>query len=231
MTSSACTSPPPSSPDDFGRQPPTPAEQAYLDARAAYDVSDQGYSEIMCTRPDTIAAALADSPAGLLAWIVDKYRDWSDCEGDLDEALGQGHSADRGDAVLGHWHHRFFVPPVLQLRPHEPRPADRRARGGHAQRRAGLRHLPEEPGRAPSSPICGTGTPRIAAGTSWPTRSRTRSPVNCGHSSGRCDRDPDRSGNPHRGLGRRSGAAVDAFRHHPDFVRGAGGQPGERDAR
>jgi hypothetical protein len=37
----------------------------------------------MCTRPDTIAAALADSPAGLAAWIVDKYRDWSDCGGDM----------------------------------------------------------------------------------------------------------------------------------------------------
>ena len=38
----------------------------------------------MCTRPDTIAAALADSPAGLSAWIIDKYRDWSDCAGDLE---------------------------------------------------------------------------------------------------------------------------------------------------
>jgi len=38
----------------------------------------------MCSRPDTIAAALADSPAGLVAWIIDKYRDWSDCGGDLE---------------------------------------------------------------------------------------------------------------------------------------------------
>jgi pimeloyl-ACP methyl ester carboxylesterase len=38
----------------------------------------------MCTRPDTIAAALIDSPAGLAAWIIDKYRDWSDCRGDLE---------------------------------------------------------------------------------------------------------------------------------------------------
>jgi hypothetical protein len=37
----------------------------------------------MSTRPDTIAA-LADSPAGLLAWIIDKYRDWSDCGGHLE---------------------------------------------------------------------------------------------------------------------------------------------------
>jgi pimeloyl-ACP methyl ester carboxylesterase len=69
---------------DFTDQPPTAAEQAYLDTRDAYDVNDQGYSEIMSTRPDTLAAALADSPAGLLAWIIDKYRDWSDCGGDLE---------------------------------------------------------------------------------------------------------------------------------------------------
>jgi pimeloyl-ACP methyl ester carboxylesterase len=69
---------------DFTDQPPTAAEQAYLDARDAYDAGDQGYSEIMCTRPDTIAAALADSPARLAAWIIDKYRDWSDCRGDLE---------------------------------------------------------------------------------------------------------------------------------------------------
>jgi hypothetical protein len=47
-------------------------------------VNDQGYSENMCTRPDTIAAALMDSPAGLVAWIIDKHRDWSDCGGDLE---------------------------------------------------------------------------------------------------------------------------------------------------
>lgn len=69
---------------DFENRPATPEEQAYLDHLDAFDVGDQGYSEIMWTRPDTIAAALMDSPAGLLAWIIDKYRDWSDCDGDLE---------------------------------------------------------------------------------------------------------------------------------------------------
>jgi pimeloyl-ACP methyl ester carboxylesterase len=69
---------------DFSDQPPTVEEQAFLDTRDAYDINDQGYSEIMSTRPDTIAGALVDSPAGLLAWIIDKYRDWSDCGGDLE---------------------------------------------------------------------------------------------------------------------------------------------------
>jgi pimeloyl-ACP methyl ester carboxylesterase len=63
--------------------PATSAEAAFLEASETYDRSDGGYSEIMLTRPDTIAAALIDSPVGLLAWIVDKLRDWSDCHGDL----------------------------------------------------------------------------------------------------------------------------------------------------
>ena len=72
-------------PDEFpADRPATPEERAYLDALHAYDLTDQGYSEIMWTRPDTIAAALADSPAGLAAWIIDKYRDWSDCGGDVE---------------------------------------------------------------------------------------------------------------------------------------------------
>jgi pimeloyl-ACP methyl ester carboxylesterase len=63
---------------------PTPAEQAFFDSEDERDEWDGGYSAIMGTRPDTIAAALADSPAGLAAWIIDKYRDWSDCGGDLE---------------------------------------------------------------------------------------------------------------------------------------------------
>ncbi|MEU8114100.1 epoxide hydrolase family protein [Micromonospora sp. NPDC048947] len=70
-------------PASFDARPLSAAEQAYLDAEAAYDETDGGYSAIMGTRPDTLAAALADSPAGLAAWIVDKYRDWSDNHGDL----------------------------------------------------------------------------------------------------------------------------------------------------
>ncbi|WP_345764004.1 epoxide hydrolase family protein [Diaminobutyricibacter sp. McL0608] len=55
-------------------------ERAFLEGVDRYDRADGGYSEIMLTRPDTIAAALGDSPAGLLAWIVDKWHDWVDGE-------------------------------------------------------------------------------------------------------------------------------------------------------
>ncbi|MEU8162439.1 epoxide hydrolase family protein [Micromonospora parva] len=74
-------------PASFDARPLSAAEQAYLDAEAAYDETDGGYSAIMGTRPDTLAAALADSPAGLAAWIIDKYRDWSDNHGDLANSI------------------------------------------------------------------------------------------------------------------------------------------------
>jgi pimeloyl-ACP methyl ester carboxylesterase len=62
-------------------------EQAFIDAEAIYDETDGGYSAMQVTRPDTIAAALIDSPAGLAAWLVDKFRDWSDGGGELERSI------------------------------------------------------------------------------------------------------------------------------------------------
>ncbi len=62
-------------------------ETTFLTAEETYDSHDGGYSWMQKTRPDTIAAALMDSPAGLAAWIVDKFRDWSDCAGDLESRI------------------------------------------------------------------------------------------------------------------------------------------------
>jgi pimeloyl-ACP methyl ester carboxylesterase len=70
-------------PGSFDADDATDAERAFMAQEAEYDLGDQGYSEIMWTRPDTIGAALIDSPIGLAAWIADKLRDWSDCGGDL----------------------------------------------------------------------------------------------------------------------------------------------------
>lgn len=66
-------------------EPLTPDEKAFLDGDEEYDERDGGYSAIMGTRPDTVAAALLDSPAGLAAWIVDKLHAW--CDGDFEAAF------------------------------------------------------------------------------------------------------------------------------------------------
>jgi len=45
---------------------------------------ETGYQRIQGTKPQTLAYALNDSPAGLAAWIVEKFRTWSDCDGDIE---------------------------------------------------------------------------------------------------------------------------------------------------
>ena len=49
---------------------------------AARDMT--GYQAIQGTRPQTLAYGLHDSPVGLAAWLVEKYRAWSDCDGDVE---------------------------------------------------------------------------------------------------------------------------------------------------
>lgn len=61
----------------------TPAERRYLDEAAAWFADAGGYEHEQMTRPRTLAYGLSDSPAGLLAWLVEKYKEWSDCGGDL----------------------------------------------------------------------------------------------------------------------------------------------------
>ena len=59
----------------------TPAEQARMKARQTFQAEETGYSTEQGTKPETIGAALNDSPVGLAAWIVEKFRTWCDCDG------------------------------------------------------------------------------------------------------------------------------------------------------
>jgi pimeloyl-ACP methyl ester carboxylesterase len=59
----------------------TPEEQDDLASMAAFQSREAAYANEQGTKPQTIGAALNDSPAGLLAWIIEKFRTWSDCAG------------------------------------------------------------------------------------------------------------------------------------------------------
>ena len=48
---------------------------------------ENAYGNIQGTKPLTLAYALNDSPAGLAAWIVEKFRAWSDCGGDVERSF------------------------------------------------------------------------------------------------------------------------------------------------
>jgi hypothetical protein len=50
---------------------------------------ERGYSSIQSTRPQTLAYALIDSPAGLAAWILEKWRAWADTGGDLERRFSR----------------------------------------------------------------------------------------------------------------------------------------------
>lgn len=60
----------------------TAAEQQALARLRRYLDEGAGYAQVQGTRPNTVGLALDDSPAGLCAWIVEKYQEWSECDGD-----------------------------------------------------------------------------------------------------------------------------------------------------
>jgi pimeloyl-ACP methyl ester carboxylesterase len=67
-----------------GSPPLTEAERAYAEALRRWSDTERGYSQIQSTKPQTVGYGLTDSPAGLAAWILEKWRSWADTGGDLD---------------------------------------------------------------------------------------------------------------------------------------------------
>lgn len=57
----------------------TPQEKQALESRKHYATWDAGYSKQQSSRPQTLGYGLTDSPAGQLAWIVEKFWAWTDC--------------------------------------------------------------------------------------------------------------------------------------------------------
>lgn len=70
---------------------PTPEESRFLEELQLWLKEETGYQWIQGTRPQTLAFALTDSPAGLAAWIVEKFRAWSDCDGDVEAVFSRDH--------------------------------------------------------------------------------------------------------------------------------------------
>ncbi len=65
----------------------TPDEQKALADVARFQADETGYQAIQGSKPHTLGYGLNDSPAGLLAWIVEKFRTWSDCDGDVERSF------------------------------------------------------------------------------------------------------------------------------------------------
>jgi pimeloyl-ACP methyl ester carboxylesterase len=61
----------------------TGAERAYVEHGRRWQATEGAYMHLQSTRPRTLAVGLGDSPAGLAAWLLEKYTRWTDCDGDV----------------------------------------------------------------------------------------------------------------------------------------------------
>lgn len=62
-------------------------ETSFRQTAASWAAAEGAYSALHSTKPQTLAFSLSDSPAGLAAWIIEKFQAWSDCGGDLESIL------------------------------------------------------------------------------------------------------------------------------------------------
>ena len=79
---------------------PSPEEREALAAQRHYQQWEAGYSKQQSTRPQTLGYGLADSPAGQLAWIVEKLYAWSDCDGHPENVFSRDEML---DDVMLYW--------------------------------------------------------------------------------------------------------------------------------
>jgi pimeloyl-ACP methyl ester carboxylesterase len=65
----------------------TDEEKQFIKELQFFLKEETGYQAIMGTKPQTLAFALHDSPVGLASWIVEKFRAWSDCNGNIENVI------------------------------------------------------------------------------------------------------------------------------------------------
>lgn len=87
-------------PDSWQLEDLTDAEKASIESMTHYQQWDSGYSKQQSTRPQTIGYGLVDSPAGLCAWITEKFWSWTDCNGDPTTVLSRDELLDN---VMLYW--------------------------------------------------------------------------------------------------------------------------------
>lgn len=70
-----------------GQAPVSAEEQGFLDRVADWSQREGAYAQIQGTKPQSLAVGLNDSPAGLAAWISEKFHGWTDCAGVVQSAV------------------------------------------------------------------------------------------------------------------------------------------------
>ncbi|HMK74207.1 MAG TPA: epoxide hydrolase, partial [Myxococcaceae bacterium] len=128
------------------RTPPLSAEEeGFLDSKRRWVEEEGAYGHLQATRPQTLGVALNDSPVGLAAWIVEKLRAWSDCDGDLERRFSK-------DRILTHLSVYWFTQTIhssMRLYQESTRTPLQLAEGERIEPPTGVAVFPRE---APSPP-------------------------------------------------------------------------------
>jgi pimeloyl-ACP methyl ester carboxylesterase len=64
-------------------------EQKFFKKNDQWMQKEGAYALIQSTKPQNLAQRLSDSPAGLAAWLVEKFHTWSDCNGEIESRFGK----------------------------------------------------------------------------------------------------------------------------------------------
>jgi pimeloyl-ACP methyl ester carboxylesterase len=155
---------------------------------------ESGYSREHATRPQTIGYSLADSPAGLCAWIIEKFQAWTDCDGHPENALTRDELLDN---LMLYWLPRTGALRSSLLGEHRAgERVDRRRGSTRADRRPdGVLDLPREIQR-PSRRWAERRFPDIRHGMSWTEAATSQPSSNPSCSSTRYEPSSDSSASP-----------------------------------
>ena len=70
-----------------GSRPLNARERRLVEQEEKWSREEGAYADLQRTKPQSLSYGLNDSPAGLAAWILEKWRSWSDCGGDLESVF------------------------------------------------------------------------------------------------------------------------------------------------
>lgn len=79
---------------------PSEKDTIALKAAGYYAQWGAGYSKQQATRPQTLGYGLVDSPMGQAAWVIEKFYEWTDCQGDPENVLTRQELIDN---VMFYW--------------------------------------------------------------------------------------------------------------------------------
>jgi len=68
---------------------PSKAEEKFKKDSTKWSMTEGAYAMIQSTKPQTLAYGLNDSPVGLAAWIIEKFKTWSDCDGNIENCFSK----------------------------------------------------------------------------------------------------------------------------------------------